>query len=57
LFSRELEKGKIKQQVEKTFKFFTNLLFYKMARPERLLGAMPLAPSGPPSLRDDVLRR
>ena len=28
-----------------------------MARPERLLGATPLAPSGPPSLRDDVLRR
>jgi hypothetical protein len=41
LFSCELEKRRIKQQVEKTCNIFANLLFYKMARPERLLGLAP----------------
>jgi hypothetical protein len=31
------------------FTYFPTLLFYEMARPERLPEAMPLAPSGPPA--------
>jgi hypothetical protein len=31
------------------FTYFPTLLFYEMARPERLPGAAPLAPSGPPA--------